>query len=218
MKKYLSMLIIVVLLFSLTACGNNNSYTYESVSNNTNTDTGDEIGTVDPVPASEAFNTKSIWFGISDSRNFAKDSYIQVVFAFDGNGNVTVYNNVGLFEFSMINNNMSDEEILAIVKDIEMEARAKKGISEEPQPQPINLQVLTDDSGNITEEELLKYTDDESGLGGAVINRELVVDPFIQQIYDMQFMGYSSLKTRIMDSGHPGFNLDSADTAGITVD
>ena len=59
MKKYLSMLIIVVLLFSLTACGNNNSYTYDSVSNNTNTDTGDEIGTVDPVPASEAFNTKS---------------------------------------------------------------------------------------------------------------------------------------------------------------
>ena len=93
-----------------------------------------------------------------------------------------------------------------------------RGISEEPQPQPINLQVLTDDSGNITEEELLKYTDDESGLGGAVINRELVMDPFIQQIYDMQFMGYSSLKTRIMDSGHPGFNLDSADTAGITVD
>lgn len=127
MKKYLSMLIIVVLLFSLTACGNNNSYTYDSVSNNTNTDTGDEIGTVDPIPASEAFNTKSIWFGISDSRSFAKDSYIQVVFAFDGNGNVTVYNNVGLFEFSMINNNMSDDEILAIVKDIEMEAEGEEG-------------------------------------------------------------------------------------------
>ena len=75
----------------------------------------------------------------------------------------------------MINNNMSDEEILAIVKDIEMEdVGRRREVSEEPQPQPINLQVLTDDSGEYhLEEALLQYTDDESGLGGAVINREL---------------------------------------------
>lgn len=231
MKNFLSILLISVLLLSLTACGHSknqeaeNTPAYDTPAEEATTDdsTTSEMegaGGVDPIPAYDAFNTKSIWFGISDRQSFAKDSIIQAVFAFDGQGNVTVYNNVEQFEFSMINNSMSDDEVLAIIKDVEMEARAASDIYTEPQPQPVNLQVFTDDSGNITQEELLRYTDDESGLNGATINYELVTDPFVQPIYDMQFLGYTTLKTRIPDSDtvHPGFNLDAATTEGITVD
>ena len=244
MKKFLSILTIAALLLSMAACGNTGSTQNQEAENtpaydtpaedtdstdsNTNNDNTEDnntndmntVGTVDPIPAYEAFHTKSIWFGISDNQSFAKDSFIQVIFAFDGKGNVTVYNNVEQFRFSMINNSMSDDEVLAIVKDLEMESRALKDVFSEPQPQPVSLQVYTDDSGNITEEEVIKYTDDESGLNGVVINRELIVDPFVQPIYDMQFSGYTTFKTRIPDSDtiHPGFNLDTADTSGITVD
>lgn len=170
------------------------------------------------IPASEAFHQKSIWFGISDNRSFAKDSFVQAIFVFDGKGNATVYNNVEMFKFSMINNDMSDDEIIKIVKDLEMESRAKKGVDKEPQPQPVNLHIYSDNSGNVTAEETIRYTDDESGLNGVEINRKLAVDPTVQPIYDMQFMGYGSFKTRIKDSSHPGFILDSVGTAGIPVD
>lgn len=123
-----------------------------------------------------------------------------------------------MFKFSMINNDMSDDEIIKIVKDLEMESRAKKGVDKEPQPQPVNLHIYSDNSGNVTAEETIRYTDDESGLNGVEINRKLAVDPTVQPIYDMQFMGYGSFKTRIKDSSHPGFILDSVGTAGIPVD
>lgn len=235
MKKFLSILMISALLLSLAACGTSgnsenqeaeNIPAYDTPADGTTTDdsTTNEMegaGGVDPIPAYDAFHTKSIWFGVSDSRSFAKNSLVQAVFAFDGEGNMTVYHNVELFKFSMINNSMSDDEVLAIIKDVEMEARAAKDIYTEPQPQPVNLQVFTDDSGNITQEEFLRYIYDEPGLlNGATINRELVTDPFVQPIYDMQFLGYTTLKTRISDSDtvHPGFNLDAATTEGITVD
>ena len=79
-------------------------------------------------------------------------------------------------------------------------------------------QAFTDDSGNYVEEELLRYTADESGLDGVTINRELVVDSALQPIYDMQFAGYKSFKTRIKDTNHPGFTLDTKGAAGVTVD
>lgn len=123
-----------------------------------------------------------------------------------------------MFKFSMINNDMSDEEIIKIVKNLEMESREKKGVDKEPQLQPVNLHIYSDNSGNVTAEETIRYTDDESGLNGVVINRALAVDPTVQPIYDMQFMGYGSFKTRIKDSSHPGFILDSVGTAGIPVD
>lgn len=234
MKKFLFILMISALLLSLAACGSSgnsekqeaeNTPAYDTPAEETTTDgsTTNEMegaGGVDPIPAYDAFHTKSIWFGISDRQSFAKDSIIQAVFAFDGQGNVTVYNNVEQFEFSMINNSMSDDEVLSIIKEVEMEGRAARDVYTEPQPQPVNLQVFTDDSGNITQEEILRYTDDESGLDGVTINHELVTDPFVQPIYDMQFLGYTTLKTRIPDSDtvHPGFNLDAATTEGITVD
>lgn len=187
-------------------------------SNSGNSGIGSSTTTKAPIPASEAFRQKSIWFGISDKRTFAKDSYIQAVFVFDGKGNQTVYSNVGQFKFSMINNDMSDDEIIEIVKKLEMEGRERKGVTEGPKTQPVNLQAFTDDSGNYVEEELLRYVADKSGLNGATINRELVVDSALQPIYDMQFAGYKNFKTRIKDTNHPGFALDTKGAAGVTVD
>lgn len=172
---------------------------------------------VEPIPAFEAFSTKSIWFSVNE--NFAKNSLVWAVFAFDGNGNVTVYNHVDQFDFSMINASMSDEEVLEVVKSIEMEERRLLGIDGEPQSQPINLRVFTDDSGNITEEEQIGYINDDKGLtDGATIWTDLVTDYEIQPIYDMQFAGYTTFKRRITDAdGCVGYNLDAANTAGITV-
>lgn len=172
---------------------------------------------VEPIPAFEAFNTKSIWFSVDE--RFAKNSHVWAVFAFDGNGNATVYNHVDRFDFSMINASMSDEEVLEVVKSVEMEERRLLGIDGEPQPQPINLRVFTDDSGNITEEEQIGYISDDKGLlDGATIWTDLVTDYEIQPIYDMQFAGYTTFKRRITDvDGDVGYNLDAANTAGITV-
>ena len=172
---------------------------------------------VEPIPAFEAFNTKSIWFSVDE--RFAKNSHVWAVFAFDGNGNVTVYNHVDQFDFSMINASMSDEEVLEVVKSVEMEERRLLGIDGEPQPQSINLRVFTDDSGNITEEEQIGYINDDKGLtDGATIWTDLVTDYEIQPIYDMQFAGYTTFKRRITDTdSYVGYNLDAANTAGITV-
>lgn len=172
---------------------------------------------VEPIPAFEAFNTKSLWFSVDE--RFAKNSHVWAVFAFDGNGNVTVYNHVDRFDFSMINASMSDDEVLEVVKSVEMEERSLLGIDGEPQPQPINLRAFTDDSGNITEEEQIGYINDDKGLtDGATIWTDLVTDYEIQPIYDMQFAGYTTFKRRITDAdGCVGYNLDAANTAGITV-
>ena len=172
---------------------------------------------VEHIPAFEAFSTKSIWFSVNE--NFAKNSLVWAVFAFDGNGNVTVYNHVDQFDFSMINASMSDDEVLEVVKSVEMEERSYLGIDGEPQPQPINLRVFTDDSGNITEEEQIGYINDDKGLtDGATIWTDLVTDYEIQPIYDMQFAGYTTFKRRITDTdSYAGYNLDAANTAGITV-
>lgn len=172
---------------------------------------------VEPIPAFEAFNTKSIWFSVNE--NFAKNSLVWAVFAFDGNGNVTVYNHVDQFDFSMINASMSDDEVLEVVKSVEMEERSYLGIDGEPQPQPINLRAFTDDSDNITEEEQIGYINDDKGLtDGATIWTDLVTDYEIQPIYDMQFAGYTTFKRRITDTdSYAGYNLDAANTAGITV-
>ena len=172
---------------------------------------------VEPIPAFEAFSTKSIWFSVDE--RFAKNSHVWAVFAFDGNGNVTVYNHVDRFDFSMINASMSDDEVLEVVKSVEMEERSYLGIDGEPQPQPINLRAFTDDSGNITEEEQIGYINDDKGLtDGATIWTDLVTDYEIQPIYDMQFAGYTTFKRRITDTdSYAGYNLDAANTAGITV-
>lgn len=172
---------------------------------------------VDPIPAFEAFNTKSIWFSVNEK--FAKNSLVWAVFAFDGNGNVTVYNHVDQFDFSMINASMSDDEVLEVVKSVEMEERGYLGIDGEPQPQPINLRVFTDDSGNITEEEQIGYINDDKGLvDGITIWTDLVPEFEIQPIYDMQFAGFTTFKRRITDTdAYVGYNLDSADTQGVEV-
>ena len=99
-----------------------------------------------------------------------------------------------------------------------MERSERKGVTEGPKTQPVNLQAFTDDSGNYVEEELLRYVADKSGLNGATINRELVVGSALQPIYDMQFAGYKNFKTRIKDTNHPGFALDTKGAAGVTVD
>ena len=179
----------------------------------------EEVGDVMPISASEAFHTKSIWFGVDDDRDFAKDSWVQVVYAFDGNGNVTVYNNADAFRFSMINAEMTDDEVLEIVKSIEMESRAAQGIDGEPQPQPIDLVLYTDDSGNYPDHERIRYINDGKGLtDGLAINRDLELDYPLQPIYDMQFGGFDCMKMRISDpSTYVGFNFDTVDTPGIEV-
>lgn len=246
MKKVLAVL-FMALAFSMTACGNSgeNSDSQSSGYEETGTDSdtaaasttaaessaqsSESSGTSadttsgtaaarEAIPASEAFHQKSIWFGISDDRSFAKDSFVQVAFVFDGRGNATVYNNLEMFKFSMISNDMTDDEVIEVLKELEMESRAKQGVETAPQPQPVNLHIYSDNSGNVTEEESIRYTDDESGLDGVEINRKLVVDPAVQQIYDMQFMGYGNFKTRIKDTNHPGFALDPVGTAGVPVD
>ena len=179
----------------------------------------EEVGDVMPISASEAFHTKSIWFGVDDDRDFAKDSWVQVVYAFDGNGNVTVYNNADAFRFSMINAEMTDDEVLEIVKSIEMESRAAQGIDGEPQPQPIDLVLYTDDSGNYPDHECIRYINDGKGLtDGLAINRDLELDYPLQPIYDMQFGGFDCMKMRISDpSTYVGFGFDTVDTPGIEV-
>lgn len=175
-------------------------------------------GKKEPIPACDAFHTESIWFSVDEERGFAKNSIIQAVYAFDGEGNVTVYDHVdGVFEFSSINNDMSDEEILEVVKEAEMEVREEMDIYEEPQPQPVELQIFTDDTGNATEEERIRHTEDTSGMD-MVINKDLVPVTEAQTIYDMQFMGYTGLWTKVQDEDHPGFTLDSIDTPGVQVD
>lgn len=189
----------------------------ETITDDSTTNEMESAGAVDPITSYEAFHTESIWFGISGRQSFAETSIIQAVFAFDVEGNVTVYNNAEQFKFSISNNSMSDNVILAIIKDVEMEARAVKDIYIEPQRQPVNLQVFTDDPENITQEEILKHTDDGSVLNGVPIKRDLVTDPFVQPVYDMQFLGCTTLKTRITDSAtvHTGFNLNAATTEGV---
>ena len=179
----------------------------------------EEVGDVMPISASEAFHTKSIWFGVDDDRDFAKNSWVQAVYAFDGNGNVTVYNNADSFKFSMINAEMTDDEVLEIVKGIEMESRAAQGIDGEPQPQPIDLVLYTDNSGNLPDHERIRYVCDGKGLtDGLTINRDLELDYPLQPIYDMQFGGYDCMKMRISDPNtYVGFNFDTVDTPGIEV-
>ncbi len=43
-----------------------------------------------PIPASQAFNTKSIWI-VKDDQNIGKNLEFSSILAFDGNGNVTTY-------------------------------------------------------------------------------------------------------------------------------
>ena len=103
MKKVLAVL-FMALAFSMTACGNSgeNSDSQSSGYEETGTDSdtaaasttaaessaqssessGTSAGTTsgtaaarEAIPASEAFHQKSIWFGISDDRSFAKADF-----------------------------------------------------------------------------------------------------------------------------------------------
>ena len=205
MKKVLAVL-FMALAFSMTACGNSgeNSDSQSSGYEETGTDSDTAAASTTAAESSAQSSESSGTSAGTTSGTAAAREAIPASEAFhDGRGNATVYNNLEMFKFSMISNDMTDDEVIEVLKELEMESRAKQGVETAPQPQPVNLHIYSDNSGNVTEEESIRYTDDESGLDGVEINRKLVVDPEVQQIYDMQFMGYGNFKTRIKDTNHP---------------
>ncbi len=91
---------------------------------------GGHIGEPAEITASEAFNQKGLWFEVVDYDSVGKDSRIESVWDFDGNGNVTVipvyyYRDDSLTLGDL--KDLSDEEILEKAKQIVLkEQQAEK--------------------------------------------------------------------------------------------
>lgn len=90
------------LALSLTACGGAGG--------------GSDIrNSKEPVPVSQAFGSKGLWFVTGDEKAPGKDQSINAILYFDGEGNVTHYDTAGLV-FSDLKD-LSDEQILENVED-----------------------------------------------------------------------------------------------------
>lgn len=97
LKRVLAPALCALMVVGLSACGNNGVATSK-----------------DPVPASKAFNTKTIWYEFSNKGVVDKDEKIRAVLSFDGNGKVTVYQCNDL-AFSGLKD-LKDEDIIKLAK------------------------------------------------------------------------------------------------------
>ncbi|OUO89914.1 hypothetical protein B5F40_08750 [Gordonibacter sp. An230] len=97
--KLLGLGAVVAASFCLAGCGSS----------------GDGIKSAsEPVPASQAFSQKSVWMVYDGDDQIGKDEAIKRILAFDGNGNVTVYQ-CDDATFADLNG-LSDEEIIDFAK------------------------------------------------------------------------------------------------------
>lgn len=89
-----------VLALSLVGCGGSG---------------GDVKSASEPVPASQAFAQASVWVQYDGDEQIGKDVEIERILAFDGSGNVTVYQCDGATFADL--NGLSDEEIIEFAKE-----------------------------------------------------------------------------------------------------
>lgn len=155
-------------------------------------------GSSQPIPASEAFNTKSIWMRTRDLPELDKDFNITEMFVFEGDGTFTIYEWPGL-SFSDINE-MTDDEMIDYLDNSGID-----GVN-----LPVELILYTDNTGNNAESERLWVND-------AIRYYIELVPAEIQTIYDSNYAGYYGLWTKV-DSNHPGFTIDDINTEGIEID
>lgn len=97
LKRVLAPALCALMVVGLSACGNNDVSTSK-----------------DPVPASKAFNAKTIWYEFSNKGVVDKDEKIRAVLSFDDNGKVTVYQCNDL-AFSGLKD-LKDEDIIKLAK------------------------------------------------------------------------------------------------------
>lgn len=150
---------------------------------------------------------------------------------------------------------LSDDEVIEIAKELDHEnfkaviedAEEESGTEllwqgadsseiksteyEEPEPEPFQLHVYTDSTGNDTEKESLFYhsnyweTNEQiSGVGytdeNGLLEMELERDNYgVQTVYDMNFHGYGNFVTKMdADQENLAFTYDKPGTDGVDVD
>lgn len=123
-----------LLAFSLVGCAGTRG------ASNAESGADAPVNTNEPIPASQAFGTKSVWLQYMGEQP-AKDGAIQRVLSFDGNGNVTVYEveKTGITDTAYESltfgdlNGLSNDEIVEIAKEKSRERfeATKQGVIDE---------------------------------------------------------------------------------------
>ncbi len=197
-----------------------------------------------PVPISEALKEDRLWIQVRGYQsNLYKDMDVDSVWQFHDDGNVTVYlapHAISLKDFK----GLSNEEIVTLVKDEYVKATKLSG-EYNPSPQPYELIVKTDGSGNRTDHEVLETNalqiKESNSTSSLAMKREsnVLLTPVSQAIYDTRYCGLgwsdevdvpnliNAGKTRqtmgcffitACDEGFPGFILDTPTTEGVKVE
>lgn len=188
-----------------------------------------------PVPVSEALKEKRVWIEIwGDSQDISKDMNVVSVWDFDGNGNVTVYmSDLGSMVLKKDQavklkdlKGMNNEQIVSYIK--EKFGKDYKGDGEyNPQPEPYELRVNTDGSGNNTATETIK----SKGIELNGYNKYKIEDQYIHlgksasgAIYDVNYCGFMCASVKkgsyfitACEPNFPGFELDTPKTKGVEV-
>ena len=179
----------------------------------------------EPITASQAFSSECLWFHSNGEPK--KDGIVHTVYAFDGAGNVTVYDTD--MSFGDLNGK-SNEEIIKLaqqqnrenkIAELENDIKVLRQDNEDntkldkldsgsyvEEARPFSLSIETDDTGNNAVSETLTVGDDSI---------EFSKRDMSWTVYDLYFLGYDGLYTAV-EQGHHGFILDTPGTEGVEVD